>query len=69
LTDFTGFRVLNPILHVLCFLTRKIVDFTSENSFLTTMMPTIRIEETKEPYMILRGIRHMMEMITLCDVH
>ena len=38
LTDFTDFRVLNPILHVLCFLTRKIVDFTSQNSFLTTMI-------------------------------
>jgi len=32
-------------------------------------MPTIKIEETKEPYMIVKGIRHMMEMITLCDVH
>jgi hypothetical protein len=38
LTDFTGFRVLNPILHVLCILTRKIADFTSQNSFLTTML-------------------------------
>jgi len=38
LTDFTGFRVLNPILHVLCLLTRKINDFTSQNSFLTTML-------------------------------
>jgi hypothetical protein len=27
LTDFTGFRVLNPILHVLYVLTRKIVQF------------------------------------------
>jgi hypothetical protein len=42
LTDFTGFRVLNLILHVLCLMTRKIGDFTSQNSFLTTMIKTIQ---------------------------
>ena len=40
LIDFTGFQVLNPILHVLCILTRKIGDYTSQNLFLTTMLHT-----------------------------
>jgi len=44
LIDFTGFQVLNMILYFLCILTCKISNFTSQNSFLTTMKVAIKRE-------------------------